>query len=127
MQASLQKHEVEMQKLNNMKVEKLLLKAFNWYYEERMWNTNISNEEALELFKETDTYQDFYDKASDDATSQDKALNLAGVSGSLLIRSLHLLEEMIDNHDADAVRMTDDHYNEIKKLIKDIRRSRRMQ
>lgn len=66
-----------------MKVEKLLLKAFNWYYEERIWNTNISNEEALEFFKETDTYQDFYYKASDDATSQDQALNIAGVSSSL--------------------------------------------
>lgn len=48
-------------------------------------------------------------------------------SSSLLIRSLHLLEEMIDNHDADAVRMTDDHYTETKKLINDIRRLKRLQ
>jgi hypothetical protein len=56
-----------------------------------------------------------------------KQLNKPVVSGSLLIRSLQLLEEMIDNHDADAVRMTDVHYIEVKKLIKDIRRSKRLQ
>lgn len=54
-----------------------------------------------------------------------KQLNKPVVSGSLLIRSLSLLEEMIDNHDADAVRMTDAHYTEVKQLIKDIRRSKR--
>ena len=56
-----------------------------------------------------------------------KQLNKPAVSGSLLIRSLSLLEEMIDNHDADAVRMTDVHYIEVKKLIKDIRCSKRLQ
>jgi hypothetical protein len=56
-----------------------------------------------------------------------KQLNKPVVSGSLLIRSLSLLEEMIDNHDADAVRMTDVHYTEVKKLIKNIRRSKRLQ
>ena len=56
-----------------------------------------------------------------------KLLNKPVVSGSLLIRSLHLLEEMIDNHDADAVRMTGVHYTEVKKLIKDIRRSKGLQ
>ncbi|MHB8762550.1 MAG: hypothetical protein ACYC6J_09275 [Coriobacteriia bacterium] len=58
---------------------------------------------------------------------KNKQLNKPVVSGSLLIRSLSLLEEMIDNHDADAVRMTDVHYTEVKKLIKDIRRSKRLQ
>ena len=56
-----------------------------------------------------------------------KQLNKPVVSGSLLFRSLSLLEEMIDNHDADAVRMTEVHYTEVKKLIKDIRRSKRLQ
>ena len=59
--------------------------------------------------------------------SRKPALNKPVVSGSLLVRSLKLLEEMIDNHDADAVRMTDVHYTEVKKLIKDIRRSKRLQ
>ena len=63
--------------------------------------------------------------------TEDKArsllLGLFGVSGSLLIRSLQLLEEMVDNHDADAVRMMDLQYTEVKKLIKDIRRSKRLQ
>lgn len=45
-------------------------------------------------------------------------------SNSLLIRSLSLLEEMIDNHDADAVRMCDAHYSEVKHLIKDIRKAK---
>jgi hypothetical protein len=58
---------------------------------------------------------------------QNPQLNILAVSGSLLIRSLSLLEEMIDNHDADAVRMTDVHYKEVKKLIKDIRKSKRFQ
>lgn len=55
-----------------------------------------------------------------------KQLNKLAVGGSLLIRSLSFLEEMIDNHDADAVRMTDSHYIEVKKLITDIRRSKRL-
>ena len=72
--------------------------------------------------------EEIYKKADDLIKQQkSKQLNKPVVSGSLLIRSLHLLEEMIDNHDADAVRMTDDHYNETKKLIKDIRRSKRLQ
>lgn len=44
---------------------------------------------------------------------------------SLLLRSLGLLEEMIDNHDADCVRLTESHYLEVKKLIKDIKYSKR--
>jgi hypothetical protein len=55
------------------------------------------------------------------------ALRVGDVGGSLLIRSLHLLEEMIDNHDADAVPMSEQHYKEVKKLIKDIRKSKRLQ
>lgn len=50
----------------------------------------------------------------------DALIRQTQVNGSLLIRSLQLLEEMIDNHDADAVRMADLHYTEVKKLIKDI-------
>jgi hypothetical protein len=72
--------------------------------------------------------KEIYKKADDLIKQQNsKQLNKPVVSGSLLIRSLYLLEEMIDNHDADCVRMTDDHYNETKKLIKDIRRSKRLQ
>jgi hypothetical protein len=41
-------------------------------------------------------------------------LRVGDVGGSLLIRSLHLLEEMIDNHDADAVPMSEQHYKEVK-------------
>ena len=33
--------------------------------------------------------------------------NIKSVGDSLLIHSLRLIEEMIDNHDADAVRMID--------------------
>jgi hypothetical protein len=55
------------------------------------------------------------------------ALRVGDVGGSLLIRSLHLLEEMIDNHDADAVPMSEQHHKEVKKLIKDIRKSKRLQ
>jgi hypothetical protein len=69
-----------------------------------------------EIFKEADKII---------AKHKSKQLNKPSVSGLLLIRSLSLLEEMIDNHDADAVRMTDVHYTEVKKLIKDIRRSKR--
>jgi len=57
---------------------------------------------------------------------KNKQLDKPVVKNSLLIRSLHLLEEMIDNHDADAVRMTDAHYTEVKKLIKDVKRSKRL-
>lgn len=71
-----------------------------------------------EIFKEADKIIDKH---------KSKQLNKPVVSGSLLIRSLHLLEEMIDNHDADAVRMTDIHYTEVKKLIKEIRRSKGLQ
>lgn len=70
------------------------------------------------IFKEVDKIIDKH---------KSKQLNKPVISGSLLIRSLSLLEEMIDNHDADAVRMTDVHYIEVKKLIKDIRRSKRLQ
>jgi hypothetical protein len=48
------------------------------------------------------------------------------VSGSLLMRSLSLLEEMLDNHQADAVQMSEQHYKEVKKLVKDIRKSKRL-
>ena len=71
-----------------------------------------------EIFKEADKIINKH---------KSKQLNKPAVSGSLLIRSLSLLEEMIDNHDADAVRMTDVHYIEVKKLIKDIRCSKRLQ
>ena len=71
-----------------------------------------------EIFKEADKIIDKH---------KSKQLNKSVVSDSLLIRSLQLLEEMIDNHDADAVRMTDAHYIEVKKLIKNIRRSKRLQ
>jgi len=47
--------------------------------------------------------------------------------GSLLFRSLRLLEEMIFNHEADAVTMCEEQYREVKKLIKDIRKSKRLQ
>lgn len=40
----------------------------------------------------------------------------------VLIRSLSLLDEMIANHDADAIQMADDHYKETKQLIRDIRK-----
>lgn len=53
-------------------------------------------------------------------------LSKAAVSGSLLIRSLSLLEEMLDNHQADAVQMSEQHYKEVKKLVKDIRKSKRL-
>jgi hypothetical protein len=46
---------------------------------------------------------------------------ICSVDGSLLMRSLSLLEEMIDNHQADAVQMSEQHYKEVKQLIKDIR------
>jgi len=46
-------------------------------------------------------------------------------SGSLLVRSLRLLEEMIDNHEADAVPISIQQYVEAKKLIKEIRKSKR--
>ena len=55
------------------------------------------------------------------------ALRVGDVGGSLLMRSLQLLEEMIDNHDADAVPMSEQHHKEVKKLIKDIRKSKRLQ
>ena len=59
----------------------------------------------------------------------DKAQNgndfIADVSGSLLVRSLRLLEEMCDNHEADAVPICEQHYREVKKLIKEIRKSKR--
>jgi hypothetical protein len=71
-----------------------------------------------EIFKEADRIIDKH---------KSKQLNKPAVSGSLLIRSLQLLEEMIDNHDADAVPMSEQHYNEVKKLIKDIRKSKRLQ
>lgn len=48
------------------------------------------------------------------------------VENLLLIRSLKLLEEMIDNHNADAVLMCDAHYTEVKKLIKDIRQAKKL-
>lgn len=48
------------------------------------------------------------------------------VSGSLLMRSLSLLEEMLDNHQADAVQMSEQHYKEVKQLVKDIRKSKRL-
>lgn len=73
------------------------------------------NEE--ELFEKADKIIDNHKR---------KQLTKPVVSGSLLIRSLSFLEEMIDNHDADAVRMTDAHYIEVKKLIKDIRRSKHL-
>jgi hypothetical protein len=57
----------------------------------------------------------------------EKALRIGSVGGSLLIRSLQLLEEMIDNHEADAVPMSEQHYKEVKNLIKDIRKSKRLQ
>jgi hypothetical protein len=38
-----------------------------------------------------------------------------------------LLEELIDNHEADAVPMSEQHYTEVKKIIKDIRKSKRLQ
>jgi len=66
-----------------------------------------------------------------DHKAMNKELNppslLGAVSGSLLVRSLRLLEEMIDNHEADAVTMCEEHYIEVKKLIKDIRKSKRLQ
>jgi len=68
----------------------------------------------VEIFKEADKIID-------------KHKNKPVIRGSLLVRSLSLLEEMIDNHYADAVRMTDVHYIEVKKLIKDIRRSKGLQ
>jgi len=46
-------------------------------------------------------------------------------SGSLLVRSLRLLEEMCDNHEADAVPISIQQYVEAKKLIKEIRKSKR--
>jgi hypothetical protein len=51
---------------------------------------------------------------------------VGAVSGSLLMRSLSLLEEMLDNHQADAVQMSEQHYKEVKKLVKDIRKSKRL-
>ena len=48
-----------------MKEDKLLLKAFNWYYEEGLHTTNISNEDALILFKGTDMYQNYFNLAND--------------------------------------------------------------
>lgn len=71
-----------------------------------------------EVFKKADKIIDKH---------KSKQLNKPDFRGSLLMRSLRLLEEMIDNHDADSVRMTDVHYTEVKKLIKDIRRSKRLQ
>jgi len=68
-------------------------------------------------------------KMSKENETSDKAQNgndfIADVSGSLLVRSLRLLEEMIDNHEADAVTMCEQHYREVKKLIKEIRKSKR--
>lgn len=62
--------------------------------------------------------------ASDEA--ENPAFLVGVVSGSLLMRSLSLLEEMIDNHNADAVQMSEQHYKEVKQLIKDIRKSKRL-
>jgi len=59
--------------------------------------------------------------------AQSPAFLVSAVSGSLLVRSLQLLEEMIDNHEADAVTMCEEHYSEVKQLIKDIRKSKRLQ
>jgi hypothetical protein len=33
---------------------------------------------------------------------------------------------MLDNHQADAVQMSEQHYKEVKKLVKDIRKSKRL-
>lgn len=35
----------------------VIKKAFDWYHEEGISNTNISNEEAIDLFKETEIYK----------------------------------------------------------------------
>jgi hypothetical protein len=51
---------------------------------------------------------------------------IRSVGDSLLMRSLSLLEEMIDNHQADAVQMSEQHYKEVKQLIKDICKSKRL-
>ena len=67
------------------------------------------------------------DKNIDLQNSNNPPLLIASVGGSLLMRSLQLLEEMIDNHEADAVPMSEQHYKEVKKLIKDIRKSKRLQ
>ena len=42
-----------------MKIDELIQRAFDWYYEENIHNTNISNEEAVELFKDTETFKDY--------------------------------------------------------------------
>ena len=59
-----------------------------------------------------------------DLAVADQTIAKPYVIGSLLMRSLILLEEMIDNHQADAVQMSEDHYKEVKKLVKDIRKSK---
>ncbi len=59
--------------------------------------------------------------------SKNPAFLVGAVSGSLLMRSLSLLEEMLDNHQADAVQMSEQHYKEVKQLVKDIRKSNRLQ
>lgn len=58
--------------------------------------------------------------------NENPILRIGAVSGSLLMRSLSLLEEMLDNHQADAVQMSEQHYTEVKKLVKDIRKSKRL-
>jgi hypothetical protein len=66
-------------------------------------------------------------ESTDHQDSTNPPLLIASVGGSLLMRSLQLLEEMIDNHEADAVPMSEQHYKEVKKLLKDIRKSKRLQ
>jgi hypothetical protein len=58
--------------------------------------------------------------------AESPAFLVGAFSGSLLMRSLSLLEEMLDNHQADAVQMSEQHYKEVKKLVKDIRKSKRL-
>lgn len=67
-----------------MKLETFLKKAFDWYYEEDIAHTNIDNEQAVELFKDTDIFNCFEQQVNGADTSQDKALNLADVSDSWL-------------------------------------------
>ncbi len=62
-----------------------------------------------------------------DKETSSQTIAKPNVSGSLLMRSLSLLEEMLDNHQADAVQMSEQHYKEVKQLVKDIRKSKRLQ
>ena len=48
------------------KITELIKKAFDWYYEEGIYNTNIDHEEAIELFKTTQMFIDwYYDKEAE--------------------------------------------------------------